>query len=117
MTRWSHGHSAAVGIAGGLILDRHVLLVFVLGALLGAGVAYAGRFLRAAKHVAVERGRELHTATLARLEAETARKLAAAQADEARAEHRHKTKEEWRKDVDRAYREGVADGDHHRATA
>ncbi len=115
MTRWTHGHTFASGVAGGLILDRHVLIVFFVGALLGAGVAYGGRFLRAAGHIAKERGGELHAATLARLEAETQRKVAAAHEAEAMAEHRSKTREQWRKDVDRAYREGVADGEHHHA--
>ncbi len=112
MTRWTHGHTFATGIAGGLILDRHVLIVFFLGAALSAAAIYGSRFLRAAAHTVSSHARELQAATLERMTAETERKRAAAHEAEAKAEHRHKTHEEWKRDVDRAYREGVADGAH-----
>lgn len=33
--RWTHGHTAATGIAAGLLLDRHTLIVFAIAFTLG----------------------------------------------------------------------------------
>ena len=110
MTRWSHGHSVAVGIAGGLILDRHVLLIFALGALLGIAGVLSTRFLRAAGHVAASRGRELHDATLERLRAESERKRAAATEAREKAAHRIRRAAEQAAAEKKAYIQGAIDG-------
>ena len=110
MSRWTHGHTFATGIAGGLILDRHILLVFALGALLGAAAILSTRFLRAVGHVAASRGRELHAATLERLAAESDRKRAAATGERERAAHRIRRADEQTAAEEKAYIQGAIDG-------
>lgn len=41
MSRWNHGHSLAAGVAGGLLLAQHVV---VIGAACFVGGLLAGRF-------------------------------------------------------------------------
>jgi ribosomal protein S13 len=110
MTRWSHGHSVAAGVAGGLILDRHVLLVFALGALLGGIGVLSTRFLRAAGHTVRARAGELHAATLERMRAETERKQAAAAEAREKAAHRIRRAAEQAAAEKKAYIQGAIDG-------
>ena len=117
MTRWSHGHTAAVGFAGGLVIDRHVLYVFALGLLLGALVVYSSRTLRAVGRAGASRVAELHSLAVDKLRAEIDRKRAATVESTSKAEHRTRTTTEQRKAEERAYIRGVADGDPRRPLA
>ena len=111
MTRWSHGHTAAVGFAGGLVIDRHVLYVFFLGLLLGALVVYSSRTLRSVGRAGASRVAELHSLAVNKLRAEINRKEAATVESTSKADHRVRTKKEQDKELERAYIRGVADGD------
>src|SRR6185312_3561795 len=88
MTRWTHGHSIAVGLIGGLLLDRHVLYVFFLGLLIGGFLLYSSRTLRALGRAGVGKAHELHLLAVERMKAEIDRKRATAAEANAKAEHR-----------------------------
>ena len=109
-TRWTHAHTGAVGFAGGLILDRHVLYVFLLGAILGGLTVYASRTLRAVGKGAARQAAELHRLAVDRVQAEIDRKRAVA--DKARAEtaHRIRRAAEQAELERKAYIQGAIDG-------
>ena len=110
MTRWSHGHTAAVGFAGGLVIDRHVLYVFFLGLLLGALVVYSSRTLRSVGRAGASRVAELHSLAVDKLRAEIDRKRAATLEAEAKVEHRIRRADEQREAERKAYIDGAIDG-------
>jgi ribosomal protein S13 len=110
MTRWTHMHTGAVGFAGGLIIDRHVLYVFALGLLLGALVVYSSRTLRAVGRAGASRVAELHSLAVDKLRAEIDRKRAATLEAEAKVEHRIRRADEQRKAERKAYIDGAIDG-------
>lgn len=102
MTRWTHGHTAALGFAGGLVIDRHVLYVFVLGLIIGALLVYSSRTLRALGKAAGSRAAELHAVTIDGMKA---------RADKARADAEHKIRRAAEQDaaVKKAYIDGAID--------
>lgn len=121
MTRWTHAHSIAAGLVVGLALDREALVIFAIGVGLGIAVVVGARYLRRAAGFVREQGSRLSDARAeahlarARLdEAEAERKLAAAAELRARAERYVRTGAEQKKAEDHAYRQGVADDEHHR---
>lgn len=93
--QWGHTHSVAVGGVIGLLLDRHVLYVFVLGLLIGGLLVYSSRTLRALGRAAGRRAAELHAVTVDRIRA---------QADE----HRAKADERIRRAAEQAAAEKKA---------
>ena len=68
---WSHGHSIVVGGVIGLLLDRHVLYVFVLGLIIGGLIVYSSRTIRALGRAGASRAAELHAVTIERMRAQT----------------------------------------------
>ncbi len=111
--RWSHIHSLATGLAFGLVLDREALVIFALGIAAGVGAVYLGRFARGFGRSA----RKIATTAAATaeqrerlVEAEIARKRAAAAEATARAEHHVRRAEEQRAAERKARWEGARDG-------
>lgn len=100
--QWGHGHTLAAGLAGGLLLDRHVLYVFALGLIIGALAVYSSRTLRSLGRAAGHRAAELHQATVERMRAQAADLTA-------KAEHRKRTKAEQDAAVKKAYIDGALD--------
>lgn len=99
MRRWSHGHSLATGVAGGLLLDHHAFLLAAICFTLGLAL---GRFWVKVRRLAVlaaHKAYELHDAKVA---TETAR------GDNIRATAAA-AKRRLRLSVEQAYRQGVED--------
>ena len=111
--RWSHIHSLATGLVFGLVLDKEALVIFALGIALGVALVFLGRFLRGFGSTA----RKVATTAAATaeqrerlVEAEIARKHAAAAEATARAEHYVRRADEQRVAEKRARWEGARDG-------
>ena len=100
--QWGHGHSLAVGVVGGLLLDRHVLYVFFLGAIIGGLVVYSSRTIRSLGRAAGTRAAELHQATVDRLHAQAVEL-------HSKAENRKRTRAEQDAAVKKAYIDGAID--------
>lgn len=100
--QWGHGHTLAAGTVIGLLLDRHVLYVFFLGAIIGALVVYSSRTLRALGRAAGTRAAELHAATVERMRAQAAEL-------HSKAENRKRTRAEQDAAVKKAYIDGALD--------
>ena len=100
--QWGHGHSLAAGTVIGLLLDRHVLYVFVLGLIIGALAVYSSRTLRALGRAGASRAAELHAATIDGMRA---------RADEhrARADERIRRAAEQKQAEEKAYWQGAID--------
>ena len=103
MRRWTHGHTVATGFAGGLLIDRHALYVFVLGALIGGLIVYSSRTLRSIARAAGNRAAELHAATLERVRAQAAE-------SRAKADQRIRRAAEQAAAEKKAYVQGAIDG-------
>ena len=110
MTRWTHGHTAASGLAAGLILDRHAFLIFAAGIVLGALLVVVRRNVRTIAHAARDHAGELHRLTVDRLAAETERKRAAAAEAVSKADHRVRRAAEQAEAERKAYWRGAVDG-------
>ncbi len=112
MKRWTHGHTFATGLAGGLLLDRHSLYLFLAGLVLGATLVYFSRRLRSIAHGAAEHARRVQALAVERMEAETERKRAAAAEARTKAEQQLRRRDEQARAERKAYIEGYADGGH-----
>ena len=100
--QWGHGHTLAVGVVGGLLLDRHVLYVLALGLVIGGLLVYSSRTLRALGRAATGRAAELHAATVERMRAQAAEL-------HSKAENRKRTRAEQDAAVKKAYVQGAID--------
>lgn len=107
--QWGHGHTLAAGLAGGLLLDRHVLYVFALGLIIGALIVYSSRTLRSIGRAGAGKAAELHALAVDKLRAEIERKRAAVEEANAKVEHRIRRADEQRAAEKKAYIQGAID--------
>lgn len=113
ITRWTHAHTAAAALVGGLVLSHHVMYVFALGLLIGALVVYSSRTLRAVLRAGRNQVADMHQRMIDRLDADSDLKHARAAEAVAKAEHRILRAAEQAKEVERAFVRGIAEGEHH----